>query len=159
MQTHDIKKPKQKKKRRVGRGGKRGTFSGRGVKGQKARAGHNIRPQILDYIFKIPKATGPTSKGQNKGHNVRGGGVMGSQNVQPVFTINTGDLQSVVKKGDVVDPEFLVKKKLVAKHKGRVPKNIKLLGKGELKKEITVKGLKLSASARQQIEKAGGKIE
>ena len=150
MQTHDIKKPKQKKKRRVGRGGKRGTFSGRGVKGQKARAGHRIRPQILDYIFKIPKSTGPTAKG---------GRQVGKPNKQPVSTVNTGDLNSIVKKGDVVDPAFLVEKKLVAKYKGRVPKNIKLLAKGELKKEITVKGIKLSQSAREQVEKAGGKVE
>lgn len=45
MQLHELKpKHKAKKKKRVGRGGKRGTFSGRGVKGQKARAGRN-RPK------------------------------------------------------------------------------------------------------------------
>ena len=63
MQVNNIKKPKHlKRKRRVGRGGKRGTYSGKGLKGQKSRAGHRIRPQILDYIFKIPKLSGPTAK-------------------------------------------------------------------------------------------------
>ncbi|MEX0877331.1 MAG: uL15 family ribosomal protein [Candidatus Spechtbacterales bacterium] len=149
MQVHDIKKPKQKSRRRVGRGGKRGTYSGRGMKGQKSRAGHRIRPQIRDYIFKVPKLGGPTKKAGN---------AIGSQSA-PVFSVNTGDLEKVVKKGDVVDIEFLIKNKLVKNYKGRPPKRVKLLGKGELKKAVTIKGLILSKSAKEQVEKSGGKIE
>jgi large subunit ribosomal protein L15 len=149
MQVHEIKKPKQKTKRRVGRGGKRGTYSGRGMKGQKSRAGHRIRPAILDYIFKVPKLGGPTKKA---------GQAIGSQGA-PVFTVNTGDLDKVAKKGDVVDVEFLAKNNLVKNFKGHRPKKVKLLAKGELKKEITVKGLILSKSAREQVENVGGKVE
>ncbi|MBI4136288.1 MAG: hypothetical protein HY481_01940 [Candidatus Vogelbacteria bacterium] len=56
---HQLKRqhPRQRKKI-VGRGGKRGTTAGRGTKGQKARAGHRIRPAIRDVIKKLPKRRG-----------------------------------------------------------------------------------------------------
>jgi ribosomal protein L15 len=44
--------------KRVGRGGKRGTFSGKGTKGQHARAGHRIRPAERDFIQRLPKLRG-----------------------------------------------------------------------------------------------------
>ena len=51
MQLHTLKrKTKNKTKKRVGRGGKRGTYSGKGLKGQKSRAGKKIRPEIRDII-------------------------------------------------------------------------------------------------------------
>src|SRR3990167_4622491 len=53
---------KHKKKKRVGRGGKRGTTSGRGTKGQKSRAGHRIRPAIRDLLIRIPKLRGYKNK-------------------------------------------------------------------------------------------------
>lgn len=63
MQLHQIQPSKKiKKKKRVGRGGKRGTYCGRGIKGQKARAGAKIRPQIRNLIKKIPKVRGYKSK-------------------------------------------------------------------------------------------------
>ena len=59
MQLHEIKPThKLKTKKRVGRGGKKGTYSGRGVKGQKSRAGAKIRPEIRDLIKKMPKKRG-----------------------------------------------------------------------------------------------------
>ncbi|HVY35840.1 MAG TPA: uL15 family ribosomal protein, partial [Candidatus Paceibacterota bacterium] len=56
---------KNKKKKTVGRGSKRGKTSGRGTKGQKARAGHRIRPHIRDIIKKLPKLRG-RGKNSNK---------------------------------------------------------------------------------------------
>lgn len=53
---------KNKTKKRVGRGGKRGTYSGRGVKGQKSRAGRRIRPAVRDLIQQIPKLRGAKNK-------------------------------------------------------------------------------------------------
>ena len=44
-----------KGKRRVGRGGKRGTYSGRGIKGQKSRSGRKLRPEWRDALKSIPK--------------------------------------------------------------------------------------------------------
>ena len=56
MQIHQIiPKTKSKKGKYIGRGGKRGTYSGRGIKGQKARAGRKMRPEIRDMIKKLPK--------------------------------------------------------------------------------------------------------
>lgn len=59
MQLHELQPlHENKKEKRVGRGGKRGTYSGRGVKGQKSRAGHSIRPAERDLIQQIPKLRG-----------------------------------------------------------------------------------------------------
>ncbi|MGB9680708.1 MAG: uL15 family ribosomal protein, partial [Minisyncoccia bacterium] len=59
MQVHELKPSiKSRKKKRVGRGGKRGTYSGRGLKGQKARAGRKIKSQLREMILKFPKKKG-----------------------------------------------------------------------------------------------------
>lgn len=59
MQLHEVVPiHKNKSKKRIGRGGKRGTYSGRGMKGQKSRAGHKIRPAIRDLIQRTPKLRG-----------------------------------------------------------------------------------------------------
>jgi ribosomal protein L15 len=65
-----IPKTKNKKTMIVGRGGKRGKTSGRGGKGQTARAGNKRRPEIRDFIKRIPKLRGRGKQGlrsiQNK---------------------------------------------------------------------------------------------
>jgi large subunit ribosomal protein L15 len=67
MQLHELKPfHPNKKQRRVGRGGKRGTTSGRGTKGQKARAGHRIRPAERDLIQRLPKLRGFKNKPKKK---------------------------------------------------------------------------------------------
>jgi large subunit ribosomal protein L15 len=59
MQIHQVKRRTENRdKRYVGRGGKRGKTSGRGTKGQNARAGRKIRPVIRDLIKKLPKNRG-----------------------------------------------------------------------------------------------------
>ncbi|KKP29686.1 MAG: hypothetical protein UR15_C0010G0005 [Parcubacteria group bacterium GW2011_GWA2_31_28] len=59
MQLHQIQtKNSLKKSKRIGRGGKRGTYSGKGIKGQKSRAGAKIRPEIRDFIKKLHKLRG-----------------------------------------------------------------------------------------------------
>src|SRR3989344_6035314 len=59
MQTHDLKRThKNKKDRLVGRGGKHAKTSGRGGKGQTARAGNKRRPELRDIIKKMPKNRG-----------------------------------------------------------------------------------------------------
>ncbi|HWA32414.1 MAG TPA: hypothetical protein VG694_03110 [Candidatus Paceibacterota bacterium] len=59
MQIHDVKrKHKNKKDRLVGRGGKHAKTSGRGGKGQTARAGNKRRPELRDIIKKLPKLRG-----------------------------------------------------------------------------------------------------
>ena len=59
MQLHELRpKTKNKPRKRIGRGGKRGTISGRGTKGQNARAGRKKRPELRDIIKRIPKLRG-----------------------------------------------------------------------------------------------------
>ena len=59
MQIHNLKRQhKNKKDRIVGRGGKHAKTSGRGGKGQTARAGNKRRPELRDIIKKLPKNRG-----------------------------------------------------------------------------------------------------
>ncbi|MEX2436624.1 MAG: 50S ribosomal protein L15, partial [Candidatus Paceibacterota bacterium] len=59
MQINDLKpKLKKKKEKRIGRGGKRGTYSGKGIKGQKARAGASTPSYEKETISKFPKLKG-----------------------------------------------------------------------------------------------------
>ena len=63
MEIHKLKiRSAYRNKKRVGRGGKRGTTSGRGQKGQKSRAGHRIRPAVRDTINRLPKLRGFANK-------------------------------------------------------------------------------------------------
>ncbi|HUQ30131.1 MAG TPA: uL15 family ribosomal protein [Candidatus Paceibacterota bacterium] len=132
----------------VGRGGKRGKTSGRGGKGQTARAGHKIRPEARDLIKKIPKRRG---YGKNRALTVR---------TDRVFytVINLVALENAFKAGDIVSPATLLAKRLIRRAgKGRAPK-VKILGVGELTKALVVRKCTLSASAKSAIEKAGGTI-
>ena len=59
MQLHELKrKHKNRNKKRVGRGGRKGTYSGHGMKGQKSRAGRKMVPIIRELIKKYPKLKG-----------------------------------------------------------------------------------------------------
>lgn len=59
MRLHEVQPTTvNKSKKRIGRGGKRGTYSGRGMKGQKSRAGRKIRPAIRDLMQRTPKLRG-----------------------------------------------------------------------------------------------------
>ncbi len=63
MQLHEVRSTNRKySKPRVGRGGKRGTTSGKGQKGQKSRSGRRIRPAERDLIQRLPKLRGYKNK-------------------------------------------------------------------------------------------------
>ncbi|MEK9201779.1 MAG: 50S ribosomal protein L15 [Patescibacteria group bacterium] len=142
MQLHHIqRKNKNKKSRIVGRGGKHAKTSGRGTKGQKARAGGKLRPVMRDIIKKIPKLRG------YRFHSFR---------EQPV-AVNLSLLEKVCVAGDIVSPAFLVRKGFISKRKGKNPL-VKILSQGEITKKVTVSGCSLSKTAREKIEKVGGKV-
>ncbi len=148
MQIHQIKRNKpNKKKMTVGRGGKRGKTSGRGHKGQKARAGHSLRPEMRDIIKKIPKKRG---FGKNRARTVN------SSIVKPE-PINLSVLNEVFTDGGVVNPISLAEKGVIKKSKGRLPK-VKILGMGDITNKIQVSGCMFSETAKTKIEKAGGSI-
>lgn len=135
---------KNKKNPPVGRGGKRGKTSGRGGKGQTARAGHKIRPEVRDLIKKIPKRRG---YGKNRARSVK-------TNRITVSAVNLSALEAMYKAGETVSPASLVARNLVRRAKGRAPV-VKILGTGEIKKAFVIKGCSLSVSARAAVLKAG----
>ena len=121
MQAHHFSSTKRVR-RRIGRGGKRGSFSGRGIKGQKARAGRHIRPQVRDIIKKMHKMRG---HGKNRAKSA-------GPSVLPVRAISLGAINNYFKDGDHVTETTLIKAKLA-----RARQSIKILGGGKLIKKIT----------------------
>jgi len=142
METHTLKRDHpNKKKRQVGRGGTRGKTSGRGGKGQTARAGNKRRPEIRDMIKKLPKLRGYRFK----------------STVSKPAVVNVSDL-NIFPAGTVVTPEKLFEAKLIRQSKGVVP-SVKILGTGEIKVKLTVENCQVSTSADEKIKKAGGTIK
>jgi large subunit ribosomal protein L15 len=146
MQLHTLQPVhKNKKVMIVGRGGKRGKTSGRGGKGQTARAGNKRRPELRDFIKRLPKLRG------------RGISPQKSFTARP-HIINLGLIEVAFEKGAIVSPATLLEKGLVSTIGGRLPA-IKILGNGDFTKSIKVSGCIVSGSAKEIIEKAGGSIE
>ncbi|MGC9602651.1 MAG: uL15 family ribosomal protein [Minisyncoccia bacterium] len=147
MQLHDLKrKTENKALKRVGRGGGRGKTSGRGTKGQKARAGHSLMPAIREQLKKLPK--------------LRGRGVGGLITIQSKpLVVNLSSLETAFLAGDAVNPRTLLERGLIRTRKdaSKIPQ-VKILGGGELTKKITVSGCNVSASAKAKIEQAGGSV-
>ena len=142
MQIHQIKRnTPNKNKKTVGRGGKRGKTSGKGTKGQNARAGRKFRPAMRDAIKKLPKL---------RGYNFN------SIQTKPE-TINLSQISLVASEGAVLTPVSLATLGLVSLQGGKFPK-IKILGNGSIDKKVTVSGCDISASAKEKIEAVGGSV-
>ena len=144
-------KPAQKRadRKRVGRGlgSGKGRYSGRGIKGQKARSGSNkMRPGFeggqMPLYMRVGKQRGATSKDAMPIGPFR-------TYTQPV---NLRDLERVFADGDTVNIEALVEKRLVKNTRA----DVKILGYGELTKTLSVTAHVFSASAREKITAAGG---
>jgi len=127
MEIFKDSKQKNKKNKRIGRGGSRGTSSGRGTKGQGSRSGHRIRPAERDFLIRIPKLRGYKNKSFREKPRIW----------------NVENLQKSSK--NIFSSDTVGK--------------IKILGRGDIKKSVTVSGLKVSKIARDKIIAAGGKIE
>ena len=136
MQLHQLDF-KQRGSRRIGRGGKRGTYSGRGIKGQRSRTGARIRPAIRDLIKRIPKARGYEFK----------------TIYSETAVIALRELNRAAQPGDLVTFAYLRRKGLMGPQKF-----VKIVATGTLDKKITVKGCPVSAGAKVLIEKAGGRV-
>jgi large subunit ribosomal protein L15 len=146
-------KPAQARKdrKRVGRGlgSGKGRYSGRGIKGQKSRAGSKKMPAGFEggqmpIDMRMPKLRGNTSADAMPIGPFR-------TYMQPV---NLRDLDRF-DAGDEVTPETLVEKRLIKNTRT----DVKLLGVGEVTKKLTVRVHAISASAREKIEGAGGTVE
>lgn len=141
MKLNQLPSLKQTLKKRVGRGlgSGKGKTSGKGTKGQNARA--KIRPGFiggLPLYRKLPLVRG---KGNPGAHG-------------KLFGVNLVSLSNI-KSGTVVDMEFLLEHRIINKKDAQ--SGIKILGVGEIKFPITVK-LPVSDAARKKIERAKGKV-
>lgn len=132
--------------KRVGRGGKRGKTSGRGHKGQKARAGNSTRPEMRDIIKKLPKRRG---YGKNRAKT--------AVSKPPVQAVNLDQLETSFSSGEEVSPKTIVEKGLARRVSGKLPK-VKVLARGSLNKKLTFTRVVASEKAREAVEKAGGTI-
>ena len=131
-----------KERKRIGRGYGAGTgkTAGKGHKGQKARAGHGMRPGFeggqMPMQRRLPKR--------------------GFNNIfaKEIVSINVGSLNKF-EDGASVDAAALVEAGIIKK----TCDGVKILSNGELKKKLTVKANAFSQAAKEKIEAAGGKAE
>ena len=144
MKLHELKPAEGSAKAawRKGRGAGSGNgkTAGKGHKGQNARSGGGVRPGFeggqLPLYRKLPK----------RGFNNKFAKIYATVNVEQL---------NVFENGAVVDLDALMAKKIVRKAND----GLKILGNGELTRALTVKATVFSATAKEKIEAAGGKIE
>lgn len=117
------------------------------MKGQKSRTGNSTRPELRDIIKKYPKRRG---YGKNRARTV-----VPNRGFQGV---NLDALSRAFDAGAIVSVETLLQKGLVRRVGGKAPK-VKVLARGALAHALSVKGVSVSAHAREAIQKAGGSVE
>ena len=143
MQIHNLKRiHKNKKDRIVGRGGKHAKTSGRGGKGQTARAGSKRRPELRDIIKKLPK---------NRGYQFK------SFAVKPLG-VSLDAISIAYPKGGEVTPEGLLALKVIKKKKGFIPQVKILNNKKDFSVKVQVSKCLVSLSAKEKIVKVGGTV-
>ncbi len=139
---NQLKRTGKRPYRRVGRGqsSTRGKQSGRGGKGQTARAGHKVRPEMRDIIKKLPKRRG---YGKNRGRTV----IPGLSN----RAISLTKIDQMFGAGEVT------KKMILEKGLSKSRQGVTIVA-GETSKKYSFKGLRVTAQAKAAVEKAGGSV-
>lgn len=136
--------PKSRRRsRRVGRGNNAsdpGTYSGRGIKGQRSRSGGKKGLKLRGLRGNLRSM--PKLKGFNK------------RNSLSIKPISLKDLENKFKENEIIDIAKLVKSGLIKKKDRRV----KILAQGRITKKLTIKACQFSKVAGKAIKKAGGKI-
>ncbi|MBI4267860.1 MAG: 50S ribosomal protein L15 [Chloroflexi bacterium] len=133
----------RKNRKRVGRGdgSGHGSFSGKGCKGQKARAGFNVKPGFeggqLPLIKRLPRKRGFVNIFRTE-----------------YSVVNTSQLNAF-ESGSEVTPETLFAAGLVKS----LQSPVKILAEGDIKHPLVIKAHQFSASAKTKIEAAGGSVE
>jgi len=143
MQIHQLQVEGKKTRKRVGRGGKRGTYSGRGMKGQKSRSGGNVDPlfeggrsSLIHRMKKLRGFKSPHAK---------------------LVVVRLSDLEQLFDAGSEVSTAALAKKGHMRKNELR--NGAKIVASGVLKKKLTIAAdINVSTAAAAAIEKAGGTI-
>lgn len=140
MQLHTLQRlhPLKKKSPRLGRGGKRGTTSGRGQKGQGAHAGRRIPTGMKEIMQRLPKLRGISNK---------------SLGVKP-RAVNIEELAQKATGKTIITKLWLMEHGFIKSDREAV----KILGDGAIKIAITISGVPTSKSAKEKIEKAGGTV-
>lgn len=140
VKLHKLPASKTSKKRRYGRGnsGHRGTTSGRGTKGQKARSGKTLKRGFeggqTPLYRRIPKRKGFTSRKSNSS------------------LITLSDLERIGRTTTTITPKVLVENSLI-----KYPtQSVKLVAQGEITKKVMVVNIPGTKQAQQKVEKAGG---
>ena len=145
MKLHTLKNTEgaRKRRKRVGRGDASGwgRTAGRGEKGQSSRSGSSRRLHFeggqIPLFRRLPK---------------RG---FKSRNHKDYTVVNLSELDKVFVANDTVDEKLLREKSIVPK----IKYGLKILGNGEITKPLTVIADHFSVTAKEKIEKAGGKCE
>ena len=145
MQLHDLKPVVGAKQPRVrvgrGSGAGRGKTAGKGTKGQNARSGRSVAPYFeggqLPLVRRLPHLPGFNNLWRIE--------------FKPVNL----DRLTVFEAGSIVSPETLAEAGIIKP----ADKRVAILGNGELDRPLSVKAHRISASARQKIEAAGGTVE
>lgn len=133
----------KKDRKRVGRGNGsgHGTYSGRGLKGQKARSGVNMRPGFeggqLPIIKSLPRKRGFTNIFKTE------------------YSVINLDKLNIFESGSEVTPEKIMAARLVKS----LQQPIKILAEGDIKHPLVVKAHKFSTAAKAKIEAVGGRVE
>lgn len=140
MQIHELQVEKKVNRKRIGRGGKKGTYSGRGMNGQKSRSGASQSP-----TFEGGQTTLVQKTKKNKGFKSRN---------EKKLAINLNKLELKFQDGDKVNSTTLKAKKLIRKD----IQIVKILSEGEISKKLTIENLEVSKKAQEKIEKVGGKV-
>lgn len=139
LQNLKVNKKAKSAKKRLGRGNAsgHGTYSGKGLKGQKSRSGGKrglTRRSVKQLLLNKPK-------------------IGGFKSLKPKSeTVNISLLEKFFAAGDMVDAKKLISKKMI---KSR-PVGLKILGQGKLTKKMTVVADNFSKTAKQAIIEAGG---
>ncbi len=144
MQIHELKVKAKKTRKRIGRGGKRGTYSGRGMKGQKSRSGGNVDP-----LFE-----GGRSSLMQRMKKLRG-----FKSIHPKKVVVSLDaLEKHFSEGETVNLETLKKKGLL--NNKNKDYGVKILNNGKITKKLVIaKEILVSQKAKEAIEKAKGEIK
>lgn len=142
-----LKRTGKRAYRRIGRGqgSSRGKQSGRGGKGQTARAGNKRRPEWRDIIKKLPKRRG---YGKNRARTVN------PDAPRPIAVAL--DRLDMFKEGMEITPMVLVEQKIIVMRGGHLPR-VKVIGTA-ITKKLSFKNITATAGAKAAIEKAGGSI-
>ena len=133
MQINSLKSRSLKSRKRVGRGGKSGTYSGKGMKGQKSRSGYSRRS-----TWEGGRTTLIAATKKNKGFKSRN---------PKNQVVSLSSLESNFKDGDKITPEILKKAGLI----NDISVPVKILNNGELKKKLEFKDVLMSSTVKKDL--------